>query len=88
MAFVSTRNTKTVVGNQRMSMGTFSSASADTQGVLETGLHQSVKTIQFQLDSDSASNAKIQPEALPAGGPDIDVAVVGTCKGTWIAFGR
>jgi 7-keto-8-aminopelargonate synthetase-like enzyme len=78
MAFIATKTKLDVMGSHRVQMGTFSQASGDTGGVVNTGLRV---VDNFQMTS--AKSVSVSGGAVTVVTPD----PVATVAGFWIATG-
>ena len=83
MAFAYTRDIEQVVGNSRMSAGTFTNGASDTGGDIDTGLKSiAYANISFTSHVDSG-NGKMTVSA-----PTVTVLCDEGADGYWIAWGR
>jgi hypothetical protein len=87
MAFSSAITVKTVFGNKRVHMGTFSCSGA-TGGDVNTGL-VSCEHIQLQHQGSAVqANAPVCNESLPVAGSAVTIVTDSGATGYWVAFGH
>jgi hypothetical protein len=88
MAFAFTRDGKSVMGNKRVAWGTFTNASGDTGGNIDTGLVL-VESMYFAGSGAGALTALPSVnETLPASGGAITIVCADGEDGYWFAIGR
>lgn len=88
MAFTSAIIGRTVMGNKRVTYGTYTSASGSTGGDIDTGLTV-VDDIQLQAGGSAVkTDGAVINETLPCDGSAVTIVTVADEVGTWKAFGR
>ena len=87
MAFSYTVERRTVIGNLRLVAGTYTNASGDTGGDINTGL---VRVEHFQLQPKGTAilaSAPVVNETLPMSGGTVTIVTNDDEDGTWCAIG-
>ncbi|MCE5336821.1 MAG: hypothetical protein LLG06_19765 [Desulfobacteraceae bacterium] len=90
MAFTDTKLGETVMGNYRMTWGTFSSSDGDTGGDINTGLHKCELLIPVATGGSIVADSPTVSETIAAGGVDgtaVTIITTANTAGLWIAFG-
>lgn len=88
MAFTNAVVGRTVMGNKRVTYGTYTSADGSTGGNIDTGLTV-VDDIQLQSGGSAVkASAPSLNETLPCDGSAVTIVSVANEVGTWKAFGR
>ena len=87
MAFVSTQQGSTVIGNKRMAWGTFTNGGGDSGGEVETGL-ETVEAFDLQSSGSAVvATAPVYNETLPLNGSSVTIVTAADEDGTWLAIG-
>jgi hypothetical protein len=86
MAFASAVSYKTVFGNKRIHMGTYSCASVAT-GDIDTGLRQAEHVQLTQQGSAVTSTAPVIDEDMPVAGSAVTIVTASSAAGYWMAIG-
>lgn len=88
MAFASTITERSIFGNKAFSWGTFTNASGDTGGDIDTGL-TTCEAIFLQAGGSSViATAATVNETLPVAGSAVTIVTDDNEDGTWFAFGN
>jgi len=79
---------RTIIGNMRLVLGTYTNGSSDTGGNIDTGL----RIVEFfavqPTGSAVASNASVVNESFPVSGGVITIVTDSGQDGVWIAIGK
>ena len=89
MAFASaiTRTVQNVIGDRRVTHGTYTNGSGDTGGDIDTGL-ASCEFIVLQPGGAAViASAPVVNETLPVAGSAVTVVTADNEDGTWFAYG-
>lgn len=87
MAFVSAITQRGVMGNKKYAMGTFTNASGDTGGNIETGLTVCEFMSLQSTGTAVIANAPVINEAFPAAGNAVTIVTTDNEDGIWFALG-
>ncbi len=88
MAFTSAITGRIVMGNKRVTYGTYTSADGSTGGNIDTGLTV-VEDMQLQSGGNAVkASAPVVNETLPCDGSAVTIVTVADETGTWKATGR
>lgn len=89
MAFASTitRREANVVGDRKITYGTYTNGSGDTGGNIDTGLEICEHIMLQPTGSAVVATAPVVNEALPIAGNAITVVTADDEDGVWMAYG-
>lgn len=87
MSFTATKTGEHVVGDLRMTRGTFLSSGGDTGGNINTGLHQCVAMQLTASGSSIVADAPTINETFPCAGNAVTIITTANTAGYWTAFG-
>jgi len=87
MAFTATKTGEHVVGDLRMTRGTYSNAGGSTGGNINTGLHQCVDMKLTASGSSIVADTPTINETFPVDGSAVTIITTANTAGYWIAFG-
>jgi hypothetical protein len=87
MADISTFVGETVMGNERMTWGTYSDAAPAGGGDINTRLRLCTKIVLQPYGSAVATNASVVNETLPVAGSAVTIVCDNSQTGMWIAWG-
>jgi len=86
MAMTSAKVGETVIGNLRMTWGTWT-AGGDTGGNINTGLHQCVSMVLTAGGSSIVADAPTVNETMPCDGSAVTIITTSNTSGFWEAKG-
>jgi hypothetical protein len=87
MAFVSTIIGRTVFGNKRVVVGTYTNGAADTGGDIDTGLRSCEALLLQPTGAAVVASAPSVNETLPVCGNAVTIVNTADEDGIWIAIG-
>ena len=87
MAFSASKTGEHVVGDLRMTRGTYSNSGGSTGGDINTGLHQCVNLIPSAAGSSIVADAPTVNETFPCAGNAVTIITTANTAGYWTAFG-
>lgn len=87
MAFTATKTGEHVVGDLRMTCGTYISSGGDTGGNINTGLHQVVAMDLTASGSSIVADAPTINETFPCDGSAVTIITTANTAGYWQAYG-
>lgn len=79
---------RTIMGDKRVVMGTFTNAGGDTGGDLDTGLSQIDCLMLTHTGSGTVASAPAVNETFPLSAGDPTIVTVDGADGLWIAIGK
>ena len=88
MAFTSAVTQKTVFGNKRVHIGTYTNGSGDTGGDIETGLNKVEACVLIPTGSSVQTNAPVANETFPLESGDVTIVTDDNADGAWVAIGN
>jgi hypothetical protein len=88
MTFAYTRSHRTISGDRWESWGTWTNASGDTGGDIQTGLNYIESVWLSYTGSAVVVSAPVVNETLPKSGDGITIVTVDNADGVWLAKGR
>jgi hypothetical protein len=87
MAFSSAITIKSVFGNKRVHIGTYTTSSSETGGDINTGLRSCEFIVLQQTASAVTADAPVINETLPCDGSAVTIVQTASADGYWMAIG-